>query len=150
MVRPEGNWDYSPSKVVSDRPMIFHETGIEGWRGVLGRVDVGEISWKGTGFGTGQVAYHTVGFQSMVIAGMQSFTFYTPLRVLRQFGRVQVIPPAESGTFVFPHFSAKSLRRYRGAWGGRELCHSLPNSDALVSLDYRQWLRSDVRRRNAW
>ncbi|KAI8568949.1 hypothetical protein RHMOL_Rhmol02G0240400 [Rhododendron molle] len=57
----------------------------------------------------------------MVIAGLSSFTFYIPGRILRQLGISQGSHQAGVETFHVPAFTAQNLIGYEHNWGLREL-----------------------------
>ncbi|KAI8547496.1 hypothetical protein RHMOL_Rhmol07G0200400 [Rhododendron molle] len=87
------------------------------------------------------------GFERVIIAGLTSFTFYIPGRILRQLGISQGLHKAGIEEFHLPDFNVPSLREYRRLW--RQGVLEGPSSDFVEWLDgrYVAWLRAEIQTR---
>ncbi|KAI8530015.1 hypothetical protein RHMOL_Rhmol11G0021100 [Rhododendron molle] len=74
---------------------------------------VEEVDWRCPWQDLPDMAIHFAGFERMVIAGLTSFTFYIPGRMLRQLGLSQGQNRAGTEDFCIPNFSAQTLHEYR-------------------------------------
>ncbi|KAI8568929.1 hypothetical protein RHMOL_Rhmol02G0239000 [Rhododendron molle] len=73
----------------------------------------------------------------MVTAGLSSFTFYIPSRILRQLGISQGSHRAGVETFHIPAFTAQNLTGYEHNWGLRELGGADPNFSTELTNRYK-------------
>ncbi|KAI8560173.1 hypothetical protein RHMOL_Rhmol04G0235500 [Rhododendron molle] len=90
------------------------------------------------------MAAHSDGFDRIVIAGLASFTFYIPGRILRQLGISQENNRVSTGNFRLPNFNAQILGGYQRRWG----LGGIQTEDAKFTPRqknrYKKWLRAEV------
>ncbi|KAI8534992.1 hypothetical protein RHMOL_Rhmol10G0140300 [Rhododendron molle] len=82
---------------------------IEGWIRFMNEMSPQEIIWRHEELDIPDMAVNSAGFERMGIAGLSSFTFYIPGRILRQLGISQGSHRAGMETFHTPAFIAQNL-----------------------------------------
>ena len=93
------------------------------------------------------MAVSNMGRQWMVLAGLTSWTFYIPNRILRQLGVRQVLPPVDPENFVLPNFNFATLRAYQNNWRERMIITKEPYPSVLLPGRYKRWLVIDIETR---
>ena len=127
--------------------MIYPEM-LEGeWFVFMQQIAPSEIVWRHGALNIADMATNSAGFERMVIAGLSSFTFYIPGRILRQLGMSQGLVRAGEETFHIPAFSAQNLTGYEHNWGLRQLGGADPDFSTKLKHRYKAWLRKDIARR---
>ena len=142
------NWVYTPQRI-STRDLRHPDLPEHMWRETMADIGIHGIVWRGYGLDIEYSAVQTAGFYRMVIPGMKSFTFYIPMRTLRQLGVNQEVPADDSVIFELPGFNVRTLQRFQLAWEDRHLYHRTLNYyTTMMDPLYESWLRMDVRRRH--
>ncbi|KAI8574625.1 hypothetical protein RHMOL_Rhmol01G0368700 [Rhododendron molle] len=115
---PEARWSYLPGRM-HQREMLYPEMSTEDWHAFMSRLAPHEIVWRHGALDIPDMAMNSAGFERMVIAGLTSFTFYIPGRILRQLGISQGLNRAGVESFHLPEFTAHNLTGYKHNWGLR-------------------------------
>jgi hypothetical protein len=139
-------WEMLPIRI-HQRAMRYPEMNADEWYAFMMEMRPEEIVWRCPWLGLGEMTVFSEGFDRVVIAGLTSFTFYIPGRVLRQLGIPQGMVRITVGDFHLPRFTAQTLNGYKRLWGDRSLQEESPDFTTRLRRQYRQWLRADVQAR---
>lgn len=90
----------------------------------------------------------SAGFERVVIAGLASFTFYIPGRILRRLGMSQGNHRSGTEYFQPPDFDARNLYNYQCSWNDRVLEGPLPSFKTWLESRYVKWLHEEVMARS--
>lgn len=146
LTAPEASWPHLPGRM-HHRGMIYPEMSEEGWFAFMQQIIPNEIIWRHRALDIADMATNSAGFERIVIAGLTSFTFYIPSRILRQLGISQGLHRAGTEAFHLPTFTAQNLARYEHNWGLRQLGGADPTFSTRLKHRYKAWLRKDIARR---
>ncbi|KAI8550534.1 hypothetical protein RHMOL_Rhmol06G0114600 [Rhododendron molle] len=104
----EANW---PRMLgwMHQRRMLYPEMTTEEWCRFMNEMSPQEIVWRHEALGIPDMALNSAGFERMVIAGLSSFTFYIPGRILRQLGISQGSHRAGVESFHILALTAQNL-----------------------------------------
>ena len=105
------NWVYTPQRI-STSDLRHPDLPEHMWRETMADIGIHSIVWRGYGLDIEYSAVQTAGFYRMVIPGMKSFTFYIPMRTLRQLGVNQEVPADDSVIFELPGFNVRTLQHF--------------------------------------
>jgi hypothetical protein len=139
-------WEMLPIRI-HQRPMRYPDMNADEWYTFMMEMRPEEIAWRCPWLGLEEMTVYSEGFDRVVIAGLTSFTFYIPGRVLRQLGIPQRMVCLTAGDFRLPNFNAQTLRGYKRRWSHRALEGVSPDFTTRLRRQYRQWLRADVQAR---
>ncbi|KAI8542265.1 hypothetical protein RHMOL_Rhmol08G0125400 [Rhododendron molle] len=133
------------SNVFSGSPRLLQD--VTGWSMILHDMQSDDFVWRCPWLIMPDMAVNTTGLERVIIAGLTSFTFYIPGRILRQLGISQGLHQAGIEEFHLPDFNVPSLREYRRLW--RQGVLEGPSPDFVDWLDgrYVARLRAEIQAR---
>ncbi|KAI8542640.1 hypothetical protein RHMOL_Rhmol08G0153500 [Rhododendron molle] len=105
---PEANWPRLPGRM-HQREMLYLKMSTKEWIRFMNEQSPEEITWRHEVLDIPDMAVKSAGYDQVVIAGLSSFTFYIPGRILRQLGISQGSHRAGAESFHVPAFTAQNL-----------------------------------------
>lgn len=82
---PSGDWLYEARTWARRKFVTIHDT-VADWIDFLASLEDDDIVWRCHWLPLTAMAVSTMGAKRVVLAGLNQFTFYIPLRILRQLG----------------------------------------------------------------
>ncbi|KAI8538533.1 hypothetical protein RHMOL_Rhmol09G0110900 [Rhododendron molle] len=89
------------------------------WADFLASAEEDDIVWRCHWLRLPAMSMSNMGSMHVFVAGLTSFPFYSPFRILRQLGLSQEVPPQGAEVLHLPPFTISGLRSYVRTWEAR-------------------------------
>ncbi|KAI8524814.1 hypothetical protein RHMOL_Rhmol13G0179200 [Rhododendron molle] len=145
-----------PTRSSPGRLGTFPETdtrttsAVVGWYMILHDMQCDDFVWRCPWLimpEMGQMAVNSAGFERVIIAGLASFTFYIPGRILHQLRTSQGLHRAGIEEFQLSDFNVPTLRDYRRLWRNGVLEGPSPDFVDWLDSHYVAWVCAEIRAR---
>ena len=140
---PENLESYN-NRSYTTRKRLYKPRSEDEWIEFLASEDV-EIRWVVRWWRIRQMMTAKNG-DSMLISGLRQLTFYFPTRILRQYGRKQIIPEHDVRKPLSRSMVGQVLKIWEKFWAGlpRWDVLDLDARDTTISSFYKKWMRAST------